>query len=96
MPSWPSIRTPAVVVDILAGIILGPSVLGLVEVDLPIQILALVGLAFPLFLAGLEIDAGGLHAREASLPLPRATSWGQIVGVADLEIISPGPDFEEE
>jgi len=59
----PALRVPAVVLEIVAGIIVGPSVLGLVEVDLPVQILALVGLAFLLFLAGLEIDVHRLRGR---------------------------------
>ena len=42
--------------EIVAGIIIGPSVLGWVDVDTPIAVLSLVGLAFLLFLAGLEID----------------------------------------
>lgn len=53
---FPSLRLPAVVLEIVAGVIIGPTGLGLVEVDLPLQILALIGLAFLLFLAGLEID----------------------------------------
>lgn len=52
---------PAVVLEIVAGIALGPSGLGWVKVDLPIQILAVIGLAFLLFLAGLEIDVAGLR-----------------------------------
>ena len=52
----PRLRIPSVVVEIIAGVIVGPSVLGWVHVDLPVQILALIGLAFLLFLAGLEID----------------------------------------
>ena len=57
----PRLRLPAVVLEILAGVVLGPSVLGWVEVDLPVQILALIGLAFLLFLSGLEIDVHRLH-----------------------------------
>ena len=53
---FPALRLPSVVVEIIAGIVIGPAVLGLVEVDLPLQVLALIGLAFLLFLAGLEID----------------------------------------
>ena len=41
--------------EILLGIALGPSGLGWVKADLPVQILALVGLLFLLFLAGLEV-----------------------------------------
>src|SRR5947199_10191673 len=59
----PRLRLPAVVLEIVAGIVLGPSVLGWLRVDLPVQILALFGLAFLLFLAGLEIDARGLRGR---------------------------------
>jgi Kef-type K+ transport system membrane component KefB len=51
----PWLRIPAVVLEIVTGIVLGPSVLGWLHVDLPVQILALFGLAFLLFLAGLEI-----------------------------------------
>ena len=52
----PFVKVPAVVLEIVAGIIVGPSVLGWVEIDQPVTVLALVGVAFLLFLAGLEID----------------------------------------
>ncbi len=48
----PARRLPAIVLEIVAGIIIGPSVLGWVKVDLPISILSVLGLAFLLFLAG--------------------------------------------
>lgn len=57
----PALRIPAVVLEIVAGIVVGPSVLGLVDADLPVQIVALLGLAFLLFLAGLEIDVHRLR-----------------------------------
>ena len=57
------LRVPAVVLEIIGGIIAGPSVLGWVHIDLPVQILALFGLAFLLFLAGLEIDVHRLRGR---------------------------------
>jgi Kef-type K+ transport system membrane component KefB len=57
------LRIPAVVLEIVGGIVIGPSVLGWVHVDLPVQILALFGLAFLLFLAGLEIDVHRLRGR---------------------------------
>ena len=60
---FPRLRIPAVVLEIVGGIIVGPSVLGWVHVDLPVQILALFGLAFLLFLAGLEIDVHRLRGR---------------------------------
>jgi len=60
---FPRLRIPAVVLEIIGGIIIGPSVLGWVHVDLPVSILALFGLAFLLFLAGLEIDVHRLRGR---------------------------------
>jgi Kef-type K+ transport system membrane component KefB len=59
----PRLRVPAIVLEIVAGVIVGPSVLGWVEVDLPVSILAVLGLAFVLFLAGLEIDVHRLRGR---------------------------------
>jgi Kef-type K+ transport system membrane component KefB len=59
----PRLRVPAVVLEIVAGVVVGPSVLGWVHVDLPVQILALFGLAFLLLLAGLEIDLRRLRGR---------------------------------
>ena len=44
--SSPACRLPAVVLEIVAGIAIGPSGLGWVRVDLPISILSLLGLAF--------------------------------------------------
>ncbi len=59
----PGLRLPAVVLEIVAGIVVGPQVLGWVEVDLPVSIVALLGLAFLLFLAGLEIDVHQLRGQ---------------------------------
>jgi Kef-type K+ transport system membrane component KefB len=59
----PRLRLPATVLEILAGIVLGPAVLGWVSADTPIQILALIGVAFVLFLAGLEIGFERLRGR---------------------------------
>jgi Kef-type K+ transport system membrane component KefB len=69
----PRLRLPSVVFEILAGIIIGPSVLGWVEVDDTISVLALMGLAILLFLAGLEIDFSRLRGRLLQLAL---VGWG--------------------
>src|SRR3954452_4323497 len=63
----PRLRLPSVVVEIVAGIIIGPSVLGWVHVDEPIAVLSLVGLALLLFLAGLEIEFEQLRGRVLKL-----------------------------
>jgi Kef-type K+ transport system membrane component KefB len=60
---FPRIRLPAIVLEIVLGIVVGPSGLGWVTPDLPVSILALVGLAFLLFLSGLEIDIERLRGR---------------------------------
>jgi len=60
---FPRLRVPAIVLEILLGVIIGPSVLGWVTPDLPVSILSLIGLAFLLFLAGLEIDVERLRGR---------------------------------
>lgn len=73
----PRLRLPSPVVEIVAGVVLGPSVLGWVEVDLPVQVLSLIGLAFLLFLSGLEIDARRLRGR-----LLRVALLGYLVTLA--------------
>ena len=59
----PARRLPAIVLEIVAGIIIGPSVLGWVRVDLPLSILSVLGLAFLLFLAGLEVELERVRGR---------------------------------
>jgi Kef-type K+ transport system membrane component KefB len=53
---FPRLRLPSVVLEIVAGIVIGPSVLGWVEPDVAIEILSVVGLSFLLFLSGLEVE----------------------------------------
>jgi len=59
----PGVRLPAVVLEILAGIAVGPSGLGWVEIDESVEVIAVTGLAFLLFLAGLEIDFDRLRGK---------------------------------
>jgi Kef-type K+ transport system membrane component KefB len=73
----PRLRLPAVVLEIVAGIVVGPSVLGLVEVDQTIEVIAILGLAFLLFLAGLEIDLDRLRGRAL-----RLTASGFVLSLA--------------
>jgi Kef-type K+ transport system membrane component KefB len=60
---FPRVRLPSIVLEIVLGIVIGPSGLGWVAPDLAVSILALVGLAFLLFLSGLEIDFERLRGR---------------------------------
>src|SRR5205814_1237102 len=68
------VRLPAIVVEILLGIVVGPQLLGWASNDEPVQVLSLIGLAFLLLLAGLEIDFDRLRGR-----LLRITALGYAV-----------------
>jgi Kef-type K+ transport system membrane component KefB len=52
----PAVKVPAVVLEILGGILVGPTVLGWVHLDLAVRVTADLGLGFLLFMAGYEID----------------------------------------
>jgi Kef-type K+ transport system membrane component KefB len=60
---FPRVRLPAIVLEILLGIAIGPSGLGWVKPDLIVSVLALIGLAFLLFLSGMEFDIERLQGR---------------------------------
>ena len=72
-----SVRIPVVVVEILAGIIVGPHVLDLVQPDALIVFLSSVGLAFLFFLAGMEIDFLQIRGQPAKLAV-----WGWFCSLA--------------
>jgi Kef-type K+ transport system membrane component KefB len=50
------LRLPSVLGEIVAGVILGPSILGWVDPSFTIQTISTIGIMLLLFLAGLEID----------------------------------------
>jgi Kef-type K+ transport system membrane component KefB len=81
----PGLRLPSVVLEIVAGIVIGPSVLGIVEVDQAVAVIALIGLAFVLFLAGLEIDLRALRG-----PVLRRTAAGFAASFAIAVIVAMG------
>src|SRR5436190_20305869 len=65
----PRLRLPAVALEIMAGILVGPSVLGWVTLDEPLRVFSLVGLAFLLLIAGIEVDFDRLRGRTLGLAL---------------------------
>lgn len=73
----PRLRVPSAVLEIVAGVVLGQSVLGWVQIDLPVEVLSVIGLAFLLFLAGLEIDLRSLRGRTL-----RVAGFGYVVTIA--------------
>src|SRR5215470_5360004 len=66
---FPRVRIPAVALELVAGIIVGPAVLGWVEPGPVVGVMAMIGVAFLLFLAGLELD---LHVLKGA-PLVRGS-----------------------
>ncbi|MEA2425724.1 MAG: hypothetical protein QOH13_2134 [Thermoleophilaceae bacterium] len=58
---FPSVRLPSPVLEIVAGIVVGPSVLDWAQNDETVAVMATIGLAFLLFLAGLEIEFSKLR-----------------------------------
>jgi Kef-type K+ transport system membrane component KefB len=81
----PMLRMPSVVLEIVAGILIGPAVLGWVHVDPPVQVLSAVGLAILLFLAGLEIEFTKLRGqvlRLAAIGFAVSLAIGLAVGLA--------------
>ncbi len=92
---FPRVPVPASVLEIVAGIVIGPSVLGWVSPDEAIDVLARLGVAFLLFLAGMELDFRFLRGRPLRLGLAGyALSVGiglvitAVLGVTDV-IIDP-------
>jgi Kef-type K+ transport system membrane component KefB len=91
----PALKLPSVVLEIVAGIVVGPSVLGWVEVDETIEILALVGLAFLLFLAGTEVDLSHLrgkrlHTASAGFALSLGLALAAGFGLAAAGLVNDG------
>ncbi len=53
-------NAPSVIGELIAGLLIGPSVFGLIEISPPIQLLAQIGIILLLFEVGLETDIGRL------------------------------------
>src|SRR3954466_6453181 len=82
---FPRFRLPAIVLELVLGIVIGPSGLGWAKPDLPVSILALIGLAFLLFLSGLEIDVERLQG-----PVLKLTTIGFALSFAIAIILGLG------
>src|SRR3954466_2770297 len=66
---FPSVRLPSPVLEILAGIVAGPAVLGWAHNDQTVAVMATIGLSFLLFLAGIEIEFDKLRGEGLRLTL---------------------------
>jgi Kef-type K+ transport system membrane component KefB len=56
-------RVPAVVIEIIVGMIIGPDVLHWVRADETVKVVSMIGLSVLLYLAGNEIDVRSLRGR---------------------------------
>lgn len=77
---FPAVRLPGPLLEIVAGILIGPSVLGWVDPDATIRAFALLGLSFLLFLAGSEVD----------LRRFRGSLGRQVAGSVGLSLVGAG------
>jgi Kef-type K+ transport system membrane component KefB len=85
------LRIPEIVLQIVAGAVVGPQVLGWARDDTPVQVLSVIGLAFLLLLSGLEIDFSRLRgqvlrltAGAFALSFCLALAMGLLLGAAGL------------
>ena len=60
----PGLPLPGPLLELLCGIVLGPAVFNIVTVDPLLAAVAVLGMAFLLFLAGFEVDVRALATRE--------------------------------
>lgn len=65
-------RQPVVAIEVILGIVIGPHVLNLAKLDATINTLGELGLAFLLFMVGLEIDLEKIRGKPLSLAM---TGW---------------------
>lgn len=79
------LRLPAIVLEILLGIAVGPQGLGWAKVDEPVAVLSTFGLAFLLLLAGLEIDFERFGGR-----LLRLTALGYVMSFGIAVLVGVG------
>ena len=79
----PRLPVPGAVLEVIAGVVVGPSVLGWARIDAPVQVLSTLGLGMLLFLAGLEIDVERLRsplARLAGIAFALSAALGLLCG----------------
>ena len=80
----PRLPVPGVVLQVVAGIIVGPAVLGWVRIDPAVEVLSDLGLGMLLFLAGMEIDVDRLReplSRLAGLAFAVSAALGLVCAV---------------
>ncbi len=83
----PRLPIPEAVLEVVAGIVIGPAVLGWLHIDASIQVLSDLGLGMLLFLAGMEIDVDRLRGPLGRLA-GRAFAASVLLGLATAFLVS--------
>jgi Kef-type K+ transport system membrane component KefB len=88
----PQILVPSIVLELVAGIIVGPHALGIASATAPVEVFSTVGLACLLFLAGREIQVerlrGALLATSlAGFAISFALGFGAALAVHEVGLI---------
>src|SRR5438093_954257 len=91
----PKISMPAIVIEFVLGVVVGPDVLGWVMIDEPLDVLSLLALGFLLFIAGTEVELSHLRGsllRKAgaayAVSLAIAFAVAMLLGAADI-VLTP-------
>ncbi|MBC7821826.1 MAG: cation:proton antiporter, partial [Planctomycetaceae bacterium] len=75
----PRVAIPAIVLEIVLGVLVGPQGLNWAEPSRQLEILSRIGITFLFFLAGLEIDFVAIRGRPVAWA---GLSWLVSVGIA--------------
>src|SRR3954468_3238016 len=91
----PKVKVPGIVIEFALGVVVGPDVLGWVNIDESLDVLSLLALGFLLFIAGTEVEVSslrGLVLRKAIasyvIGLALAFAVASILGAADV-VLTP-------
>ena len=80
------VASPATVVQLSAGLALGPSGVGLLHVDVAVRVLAATGMAYLLFTAGTELDRRMRAGHERTRALAAFGASGILAGCGAVAI----------
>jgi len=70
------LRQPLIIAFLVAGVVAGPSCLGIIKAHAQVELFAHIGIALLLFIVGLKLD---LHLIRTTGPVALATGLGQVV-----------------
>ena len=86
-------KVPVVVLEVLLGIVIGPHVLGFVQLSGILEAMFTLGMAATLFMAGIELDFSAMKGRSLSLALG---GWGVslLVGLGAIGLLHIVPGVQ--